>query len=287
MKEVSIYHEYDHSDLIAEVKESVKAWSADSPDGFGGLGKSILYSLYKYRALNRKNIEKCVSLKERNTWKEKNVKVVLLMLRKANLIKARGFKNIGDENYRIILYYLTPDGFEEVKKFKDNAQETSLLNDEDTSLMLRIASVNQWHISILYSYGRNIKASIYNNFSIRGGDTVPSVTQITKDGETITIFAFIAPKKEEEIKPFLLEVLKLESYLISAKQYRPCLIVAISESSKLCSWLAWRVNKYRETRPLKLVYSLDYITQLEEPLRYLQLCNADEWGMNRLNLNLI
>ena len=116
---------------------------------------------------------------------------------------------------------------------------------------------------------------------------MPSVVKVKNGAKKATIFAFESPRKEEEIKPFLIQVLKLESYLLSAYQYRPSIIVAVTESPKTCAWLTWQINKYRETRKINTLVSLDYITNLEEPLRYLQVCVADEEGIKRLNMNFM
>ncbi len=288
MKNTSIYHEYPISEELKNNKE-IEEWSRDSKEGFGNLGVQILYSLYKYRVLNKENIEKCVNIKNPNKWKRGNVRRILPMLRSGGYVTCKGFKDSysEEENYNLVLYMLTDKGFFEVQKDKDNAKIENMVKDMPDNELLKLASLNQWHISLLYSYKKAVISSIYNNFALVGKDVVPSVVKVKSGDKCATIFAFEAPRNEEEIKPFLIRILKLESYLLTANQYRPSIIVAVTESPKSLAWLTWQINKYRETRKISTLLTTDYITNLDEPLRYLQICVADEEGIKRLNMNFM
>jgi acetolactate synthase regulatory subunit len=288
MKNTSIYHEYPISEEL-KANEEIEEWSRDLKNGFGNLGAQILYSLYKYRVLNKENIEKCVNLKNPNEWKRGNVRRVLPMLRSGGFVACRGFKDskAEDDNYNLVLYMLTDKGFYEVQKDKDNANPENMVKDMADNELLKLASLNQWHISLLYSYKKAVISSIYNNFALEGKDIVPSVVKVKNGDKRATIFAFEAPRTEEEVKSFLIRILKLESYLLTANQYRPSMIVAVTESSKSLAWLTWQINKYRETRRISTLLTMDYITNLDEPLRYLQICVADEDGIKRLNMNFM
>lgn len=300
-KEVSIYHEYESLVLLDEIKnEEISPWDSESKDAYANFGIAILKTLSKYRVLNKKNLENCLMMKNASNWKKENLSKVLKMLRKGGFIYALSTKKGGeDTEYILVLYILSQKGADvlvkrDVSILKEDMYEVPILK-EDISEILKRASLNQWHINVISNYQSILKTHKYYSFNAKKNrNSVPSMVTIKhftihndkKNQKNVSIFTYAAPRKEEEIVPFMIELLKLQNYLVAQQRYRPALIVAVCENMAHASWLSWRANHYRQTRPLFLLYSLDIITNSGSLLANLYSCATDEEGLIKANINL-
>lgn len=300
-KQVSIYHEYESLELLEDVNsKDIKPWDIESADAFANFGFCVLKTLNKYQFLNKKNIETCMAITNTNSWKSKNLSKVLKMLRKGEYIYAFTTKKGSEEPaYSLVLYSLTKKGSSILKEngiaLKHDTVYEPPVKKEDISLILQKASLNQWHINVLFHYKNNLKQHKYYGFNAKNNkNSVPSMVTIKhfktvngkKQQENISLFAFAAPRKEEEIVPFMVEILKLQNYLVSQDRYRPALTIAVCENMAHAAWLSWKANHYRQTRPFFLLYSLDIATNANSLLANLYSCATDEEGLVKANINL-
>ena len=272
MNEVSIFHEYGTLEKINPPESKIEPFHKELEGGFYEYGIAILKILYKYRILNKRNLEKCLNTKKGSRWKLNMLPKMLRMLRKANLIDALGIKKDNLDNYHVILYRITETGSKQIGKEYDKG----LFETPDKDLLKR-ASLNQWHIGILRNYKEIVKEARYYSFYIPNGLPVPSMITIKSKNKgsvkgQISVFTYPAPRSINEIQPFFKEILKLHSVLC--------------ENEAHASWTAWHTNKYRQTRPFYILYSQDLITNTESALENLLSCDLNEEGIIHASVDL-
>lgn len=286
MNEVSIFHEYGVLEKVDSPESKVEPFQENLEEGLYEYGISILNTLYKYRVLNKKNLEKCINTKKGSSWKLNMLPKMLKMLRKANLIEVLGMRKEGDNNYHVVLYKITEAGAKLIKK--EYKKEYFELSDKE---MLRKASINQWHIGVIRNYKNIVKESKYYSFYTLNNNPVPSVIRIKTKNKgcpkgQLCVFAYPAPRSTEEIQPFFKEILMLHSALLEETRYRPAVIIVICENEAHASWITWHTNKYRQTRPFYMLYSQDLITCTEDALENLLSCDINEEGIIHASVDL-
>ena len=102
----------------------------------------------------------------------------------------------------------------------------------------------------------------------------------------LNIFTYSAPREDADIQPFFKEILKLHSHLLTEVKYRPAIIIVLCENEAHASWIAWHTNKYRQTRPFYMLYSLDLISDTENALENLLSCDLNEEGIVHASVDL-
>jgi len=286
MNQVSIFHGYGKFEKIALPRGNIRPFSEELEDGVYEYGISILNVLYKYKVLNKKNLERVLNINRGSTWKMNMLPRTLKMLRKAEYIEALGIHKDNEKDYHIVLYKITKSGADLINK----EYRAELLDMTDKEMLQR-ASINQWHIGIIKNYKSILLESKYFHFFVEGSNPVPSVITIktTNKGAKkgiLNIFTYPAPREDADIQPFFKEVLKLHAHLLTEVKYRPAIIIVLCENEAHASWIAWHTNKYRQTRPFYMLYSQDLIADTENALENLLSCDLNEEGIVHASVDL-
>lgn len=292
-KETSLFHNY--GDFIeVTVKENVKEWDDKANDGTAEYGKRILYIIRQYKILNRQSILKCIQQKNRNTWKQNMLSKTLKSLRKNGYLKMYEMKGRPQEEQSLTIYTLTDAGLKYISRGEENSSEG--IDIGDTQSCLTLLSLNQWHINLKYVLEGNMIHAYYGTFVLKDDIKVPSLVQYkwqknginnTRLKDTISLFTFPAPHKEEQCEEFMLNIIANYEFLLEHSSYRPAIIILLCENMNHAAWISWKLNKVKEMRPLNaFVYALDIMTNKEQMLSLLYTCDADEEGMIRSNISL-
>lgn len=295
-KEISIYHEHKYFSPLKDDFENTKELDWSNPKGMEGYVVQILYTIYKYKCINRTCIATCLNFRKKNKWKEKSLKQTLKSLRKEGYIRAYGTKTepMGDK-YEVVLYVLTAKGIffleEQGKSVNiDNIYDAGNICAEE---LLKQASMAQYHINLIKNYGFMLNSSKFGTYITKTKDIVPSMISFSRYGSSLELkskrdklilFGFPAPKKEEEIEDFfktLLRVINAEVEDVAILK----IVMIICENSFHAGWIAWNINMYRQMRPFPVLYMHDMITAFEDPLSNVLCCETDEEGIRKSNIN--
>lgn len=303
-KELSIYHEYPVEEELPLPKNQNPVNKTIDKKTLDPFKTAILYSLYKYGILNKKNLSYAIQLKKKNTWKESMLGRTLIDLRKDGYVKAYGCKeNKSDSSYRIILYVLSNKGLSYLKEIYriDNIGENRIWEDtvrKENSILpfLRRASITQFHLSILFHYKKQLKKSSYYGMKTGTGKPIPSMVSfepkenVSTDSpgiKEVTLYAFPAPRKESEIEDFLLLLIELESQLLDSTAGKLALLIIVCEHIQHAAWMSWQISRYRQARPFYFLYTQDMITAQSFPLSFFYSCDAQEDGILHSNIDLL
>lgn len=303
-KELSIYHEYPVEEELSLPKSKNPVNKTIAKDTLEPYKKTILYSLYKYGILNKQNIAYAIQLKKRNRWKESMLGRTLVDLRKDGYIKAYGCKTDKKElDYSLVLYVLSNEGLAVIKDTykitnigENRIWEEIILKENSINPFLKRASLNQFHLSILFNYRDKLEKSSYYGKKTRTGKPIPSMisfkpkektSQLSPGIKKITLYAFPAPRKEEEMEEFLLLLIEMESQLLEGIMGELALLVIICEHIQHAAWFSWQSSRYRQVRPFYFLYSQDMVTAQKFPLSYFYSCEAKEDGILHANINLL
>lgn len=312
-KQTSIYHVRG---VFIEKTEDIKGispWKIDSENGIGGYGFSILKVLTRYSMLNKACILKSVQSVKPTEWKRRMISKTLKALRKAKMIQMFQMDGNADGDASLVIYCISEKGEEFLKENKIESSEGFIARDllsckgavtneekEDiTYECMRILALNQWHINMLYILGNNIKASYFRSFKTKNV-TVPSmITYVPYKAKTgiksqdkknaISVFSFYAPNNDASIEILANQLVETYEFLIDPehKNYRPSVIIILCENTNHTAWVTWKINQFRQLRPLDAVlYAIDITTSKERMLALLNECRADELGIVRTGINL-
>lgn len=295
IKEPSIYHKYNIIQFINDDLRSICEWSPTIEGALLGYGLAIINTLNKYEVLNKRNLEILTNIKNPTKWKKEQLGNILRMLRKGGYVKCIGLKPDNDyPTYSVSLYVLTSKAHEllESNKMPVRNKAYNNINEINIDYLLLKASLNQWHISMLNAYRRQITREAYYDLTLKGDTKIPSAITLNinkkKGRKKFTVYALPAPRSadKEGLKDFIITLIKLQSY-ITERHSELAIILAICETMPHAAFIAMLINKYRQTRPFYVVYTHDMATIEEEPLRNLYLCDADEMGIKQTSIDLL
>lgn len=293
-KETSLFHNYGNFEKV-QVKENIAPWDDSANDGTAQYGKKIMRVLKKYSLLNRQSILKALQLNNRNNWKTERLPKTLKALRRSGLVDMYQMGGRPEDEQALSVYQLSEDGFQYLENEKEIINPAvSIANTQECLTRL---TLNQWHINLLYILENNVQNAFYDSFVVKDGKTVPSMVKYNRSGrtgehkglkESISLFAYPAPHKEEYFEEFMLQIIASYEFLIEHPLYRPAIIILLCENMNHAAWVSWKLNKVKEMRPLNaFIYALDIMTKKEKMLSFLYSCDADEEGMVRSNVSLL
>lgn len=257
------------SDFIKkEDKVKEKPWDKNYKP-FYDLGMMILKTLAHYEYVNMPNIVRAVNVKKPSEWKKEHTPKVVSMLRAADLVECHEMKR--EKEASLIVYSLTDKGHRHL----GNQKEAKIINTDE---VIKNLPIIQYHINTLATLGTQVTKAYYNCFNI-GGSICPSLIRYKNaEGKNISLFAFNSPKTEKEVSEFGLRLILLQQFLIDNSWYNPAIPIILCESTVKANWIAWQLDKYKQTRILFNVYTLDMTTHLEDPLSFLYTFEAKDEG---------
>lgn len=295
-KEISIYHEYPYFRPVPLPKDSQNNLNLNDNPVLSKYAFLVLYTLYKYRCVNKTTLGNAINLKNKNRWKEKSLKKTLQMLRKNGFIEAYGssIEPAGVE-FQTIVYILTKKGFDYLYSQYKKLDRLKIYekNQIKASTLLKQASIAQYHISLLKNYGYMVTASKFENYITKSEEIIPSYVTFTKyrakmelnsKQEKMAIFGIVAPRKEEELDVFLGYLLRIINEEIEDTEVFK-MVMVICENNTHASWISWKINKYKQLRPFPILYLQDMITATDDPLGQVLYCETDEEGIVKSNIN--
>lgn len=297
MKEVSIYHNHN---MFIQLTEEITDYHKTDPQEERKVMKEyylqILYSIYKYGALNKTNIENCLNFKNRSSWKSKSLKKALKTLRKKGYIRAYGTKEFpSDKSFAVVIYVVTRKGGLFLESSNKTIDYDRIYNPEEMKkeTVLEQASIAQYHISLIKNYGNLFVKSSFNSYKTSTGELCPSVVTFARESTILNnelkkrlfqLIAFPAPKKEDELESFLGKILRVINAEVENLQITK-LIIIVCEHNAAAAYIAWNLNKYRQLRPFPVLYIQDMVTVTEDPLSNVLSCETDQEGIISTNIN--
>lgn len=295
-REISIYHEYPYLRALPEPQLKNKNLVRKENPTLSSFSYLVLYTLYKYRCLNKTSLNDCINLKNKNKWKSKSLRNALKMLRMEGFIQAYGSSEepVGDD-YKVVVYVITKKGFHFTNEKFQNLDENKVYRQEELKpgILLKQASIAQYHISLLKRYGYMINASKFEGYYTQTREMIPSYISFTKyrsslelitRQEKMMLFGLVAPRKEAELEDFLGYFLRIINAEIEEQNILK-IIILVCENNTHATWIAWKLNKYRQLRPFPVLYIQDLVTAGEDPLSQVLCCETDEEGIIKSNIN--
>lgn len=271
-----------------------------------GIDVALIRSLAKYGLLNRRNLERAVSMQLPEQLKKPDYKKEIRSLRDAGYLTVYRYPEKEDEilsgRENTVLYGLSDKGIKEAghRKIKICHPQPQKGEKYKTAAALELAQLNQWHLSIKRLYPGLIKEEYYEQLihvMSDKGAVVKSIFHLCGKGlfpdGNITLAALPYPKECDEWKDdgkstretargaFLNSLLSMNAYFKERKSLHNPMIVVLVDGFPTMEKAYYTIYTYKLLQNMPVYFCMDIHTDGDHVLNWLYLCSMDENNTSR------